>query len=112
MNSKEFLPCISVQRLSGGEREVTNEDKDYLLSVGDRLRSFMHDQYITIKMLAEWSEIAPNNISNYLNAKNDPSLLKMVRICKALDISLDELCGLKPSGRNSLSNSRKPNRYY
>lgn len=59
-----------------------------------RLWYQMERQGLTVMRLAEKSGIAHPNIWGYMNGRMEPRMEKLIRLAKALGVSLDWLCGL------------------
>ena len=68
------------------------------------LRNLLNSREISQKWLADEADTTEATISRYLSAKNQPEITIVIRIAKALKVSVDYLCGLtdSPTPRESL----------
>lgn len=60
-----------------------------------RLREEIKSSNISQKELAKRLEINPSTVSKYLRLDKFPSLETFANICEILDVSADEILGLK-----------------
>lgn len=60
-----------------------------------RLREAIHYGNVTQKELAEKLKINPSTVSKYMRLDKYPSLDTFANICEILDVSADEILGLK-----------------
>jgi transcriptional regulator with XRE-family HTH domain len=61
----------------------------------DRMMHVLRDRHITQHEAARIMGIADTTIHYWLNGRQTPGLDGMIRLCRALGLSLDYLCGLK-----------------
>jgi len=68
------------------------------------LRHQLTSRGISQKWLADEADTTEATISRYLSARNQPEITIVVRIAKALKVSVDYLCGItdSPTPRESL----------
>ena len=66
-----------------------------LHNIQKRMREAIQYSPLTQKELAEKLDIHPTTVSKYMRQDKFPSLDTFAKLCKALDISADELLGLK-----------------
>lgn len=72
------------------------EEKDNQISgLSERLRKAIADNGIMQKDLAEMTGITQISISHYCTGRKNPNAPKIIKMCKALNISSDWLLGLK-----------------
>lgn len=62
-----------------------------LVDVGGNIRRYMKIKKLSIKKLAEMSDIGTATISNVLNGKNTPNSTTLLKIADALEISLNDV---------------------
>ena len=67
----------------------------YRKEFADRLKKYRKAAGLTQRELGELVQISQRGISNYDTAARDISTWTLIRICKALNVSADELLGLK-----------------
>ena len=60
-----------------------------------RLRDAIEESNLTQKEIAEKLGINPSTVSKYMRLNKYPSLDTFANLCKILDISSDEILGLK-----------------
>ena len=60
-----------------------------------RLREAIETSSISKKELAERLNVNPSTVSRYLHDDNFPSLETFANLCEILDVSSDEILGLK-----------------
>lgn len=72
-------------------------DKLFKLYVGfpDRLDSILKQKNMHPKDLADKIGMPSHNVYNYIYGRSHPDMLNMIKLADALDISIDELVGLK-----------------
>jgi transcriptional regulator with XRE-family HTH domain len=68
------------------------------IEIGARIRSIRKKQGLTIKRLAEVSQVSPNTISLIENDRTSPSLRTLGQLAQGLGVSLMALLEPKPSG--------------
>lgn len=72
----------------------SSEDNVYRCEFATRLNQIMKEKEITPKILrVDWN-IKSNTLTNYRRARVDPQLTVLIGLAKALDVSVDYLCGL------------------
>ena len=64
-------------------------------AIQKRLREEIRSSTISQKELAERLGISPSTISKYLRLDKYPSLETFANLCEILDLSADEILGLK-----------------
>ena len=70
----------------------------YMIKIEDiqkRLREAIEYSHITQKELAEKLGINPSTVSKYMRLDKYPALDTFANICEILDVSADEILGLK-----------------
>lgn len=66
-----------------------------LKDIQKRLREEITNSNLTQKELAEKVGVNPSTISKYLRLDKFPAIDTFANICEALDVSADEILGLK-----------------
>lgn len=66
-----------------------------IVEIQKRLREAIQYSHITQKELAEKLGINPSTVSKYMRLDKYPSLDTFANICEILDVSADEILGLK-----------------
>ena len=66
-----------------------------IVEIQKRLREAIQYSHITQKELAEKLGINPSTVSKYMRLDKYPSLDPFANICEILDVSADEILGLK-----------------
>lgn len=66
-----------------------------IIDIQKRLREAIQYSNITQKELAEKLGINPSTVSKYMRLDKYPSLDTFANICEILDVSADEILGLK-----------------
>mgnify|MGYP001852013363 CR=1 FL=1 len=61
--------------------------------IAEKLREARQKKSLSQKELAKIADVAPATISAYEKGVKSPSLIISMKLAKALDISMDELCG-------------------
>jgi transcriptional regulator with XRE-family HTH domain len=61
------------------------------------LRELLNNRGISQKWLADEANTTEATISRYISGKNQPEIVNVVNIAKALSVSMDYLCGLTDS---------------
>ncbi|MCM1545956.1 MAG: helix-turn-helix domain-containing protein [Clostridiales bacterium] len=60
-----------------------------------RLREAINTSYISKSEIARELGVSPSTISKYLHADKFPSIDTFANLCRVLDVSADEILGLK-----------------
>ena len=60
-------------------------------NIANKLRRAWVDSGLTQVSLSEKVGIDQGHLSNILNARRNPSLQTLVKLCRALDVSMDEV---------------------
>lgn len=81
-----------------GAGNIENNEDNLALLIGQRLRQAMDIRGMSQYRLAELIDGESSAISSYIKGKNGMSVFRLIKICKALDISMDWICGLKEEG--------------
>ena len=63
-------------------------------TIGQNIRYYRHLRGLTQEKLAELAEINEKLISFYETDSRIPPIFNLIEIASALDVTLDELCGL------------------
>ena len=71
------------------------ENQDLLTSIRQRLVEAMKYSGKTLTEIAKAAHISPNAVSAYIHKSKMPSLETFALICDAIDVSADEILGLK-----------------
>ena len=83
-------------RFHSGRRKI--EDPDALINdmpiICERIRFYRERKGIEQKMLAEAIGIKKNAVSNWESGRSRPDMALLPKICKVLEVSIDELFGL------------------
>ena len=66
-----------------------------IIELQKRLREAIKYGNVTQKELAEKLGVNPSTVSKYMNQNKYPSLDTFANICEILDVSADEILGLK-----------------
>jgi len=66
-------------------------DKEFLYKMGKAIKEARYTKKLTQAALAYQIGMEKSNLSVIENGKSNPQVLTVVRICSALEISLDEL---------------------
>ena len=66
-----------------------------IIEIQKRLREAIKYGNVTQKELAEKLGVNPSTVSKYMNQNKYPSLDTFANICEILDVSADEILGLK-----------------
>jgi len=74
------------------------------MSIGDRIREIRESRNLTQKELAaKLGDSRASLICNYENGTSRPDVDRIIKLCKALGVSADELLGLKTDGQRLTS---------
>lgn len=74
------------------------------MSIGDRIREIRESRNLTQKELAAMlGDSRPSLICNYENGTSRPDVERIIKLCKALGVSADELLGIKIDGQRLTS---------
>lgn len=60
-----------------------------------RLRQAIKDSHMTYAEIARQLQISANTVSKYMRLNKFPSLETFANLCKILDVSADDILGLK-----------------
>ncbi|MFA5779483.1 MAG: helix-turn-helix transcriptional regulator [Elusimicrobiota bacterium] len=71
-------------------------ENELIKRIGKQIREARVRQKITQEELAEETEISPSFLGMIERGQRIPSLMTISKICNSLDISVDELLGLRP----------------
>ena len=63
--------------------------------IQNRLREAIEYSHLSQREIAEKLEINPSTVSKYMRQNKYPSLDTFANICEILDVSADEILGLK-----------------
>lgn len=74
---------------------IVGGDENLALVIGQRLKQAMDIREMSQYKLAELIDGESSAISSYIKGKNGMSVFRLIKICKALDISMDWICGLR-----------------
>lgn len=78
-----------------GRRSVKDEKtKKEISIVGQRIKLYREKKGIEQKALAEKIGVISNAVSNWENGRSRPDLALLPKICRVLEVSLDELFGM------------------
>ena len=70
------------------------ENMEQNIALSNRLKNLMEEKHLTFKELAEKSGIPVRRIYRMMHGGvSNPSVFVMMRICNAMDITLDEFFG-------------------
>ncbi len=90
-------------RFHSGRRKI--EDPDALINdmpiICERIRFYRERKGIEQKMLAEAICIKKNAVSNWEGGRSRPDMALLPKICKVLEVSMDELFGLPAPGESA-----------
>ena len=64
-------------------------------NIGQRISQLRKQSNMSQKELAEKLGVNPSTVSKYMNQNKYPSLDTFANICEILDVSADEILGLK-----------------
>lgn len=64
-------------------------------AIGKNLERMMMQRRLTERQLAKMVDVYPSSISQWLNGMREPQAYSIVKLCKALDCSADELLGIQ-----------------
>lgn len=73
---------------------MTKEEREWKILFRRRLKNMLYERNITQLELAKRSGIDQSRISKYCLGKKIPTIYTAVRIAKALNCSLEDLCGI------------------
>lgn len=60
-------------------------------TIGSNIEKFLKARTMSQKRLAEMTGAYPNNITNYVQGRVIPNVMWLIKISKALEVSIDEL---------------------
>ncbi len=66
-------------------------DKEFLVKMGNAIKQARKDRNLTQAALAYEIGMEKSNLSVIENGKSNPQILTIIRICSALEISVDKL---------------------
>ena len=83
---------------------MRTKNKDVAKIIANTLREIIKSRGINQKWLADRAETTEPTISRYLKGATQPEINIVMRVAKALDVSMDYLCGLTnlPEPKESL----------
>lgn len=88
------------RRSYSGRRKI--EDPDAIINdmpiICERIRFYRERKCIGQKMLAEAIGVKKNAVSNWESGRSRPDMALLPKICKVLEVSIDELFGLPAPG--------------
>lgn len=64
-------------------------------TIGKNLERMMIQRQLTERQLAKMVDVYPSSISQWLKGIREPQAYSIVKLCKALDCSADELLGIQ-----------------
>lgn len=64
-------------------------------TIGKNLERMMIQRRLTERQLAKMVDVYPSSISQWLKGIREPQAYSIVKLCKALDCSADELLGIE-----------------
>ena len=64
-------------------------------TIGKNLERMMIQRRLTERQLAKMVDVYPSSISQWLKGIREPQAYSIVKLCKALDCSADELLGIQ-----------------
>lgn len=73
-----------------------SDENNYLQSIGNNIRKLRNAKNLSQQELADHSNIAKSTIQRIENGTLNPTILILDKICKSLDVSLDELVNSDP----------------
>lgn len=71
------------------------EQKEALIALGDRLRKLRLEKKLSMQKLANLAEIELSQVSRIEKGKANPKFLTLLSLASALEVSIDELSGVK-----------------
>lgn len=72
-------------------RKEVKDDKDFLIKLGKRISDIRKEKGLTQVQLGDKCDIEKPNMNRIEKGGTNPTILTLKKICKELDISLDEL---------------------
>lgn len=75
-------------------QQYTQEDIELRKTISKRLWSILEDQNMTQKELSDASGVTLNTLATILYDKNTCRVTNLVKISKALMVSMDYICGI------------------
>ena len=75
-------------------QKYTEEDIEMRKTISKRLWTILEDQNISQVELSELSGVTPNTLAAILYAKNTCRVTNLIKISKALMVSMDYICGI------------------
>ena len=64
-------------------------------TIGKNLERMMMQRRLTERQLAKMVDVYPSSISQWLKGIREPQAYSIVKLCKALDCSADDLLGIQ-----------------
>ena len=71
------------------------ERKREKVKIGDRMQALLKKRGMSMSQFSEKIGMSKCWASNVLNNKYDPSLPTLIRIARILDVTMDDLCGVR-----------------
>lgn len=103
MADQDKTKKMNQSRPYSGRRKI--EDPDALINdmpiICERIRFYRERKGIEQKMLAEAIGIKKNAVSNWESGRSRPDMALLPKICKVLEVSMDELFGLPAPGESA-----------
>ena len=75
-------------------------DKQFLIKLGEAIKAARKKKGWSQTELAYRIGMEKSNLSVIENGKSNPQILTIVRICSALNVSMDKLCGFSFDYKN------------
>ena len=79
------------------------ERKREKVKIGDRMQALLKKRGMSMSQFSEKIGMSKCWASNVLNNKYDPSLPTLIRIARILDVTLDDLCGVRTAATKNES---------
>lgn len=89
LSSRNVQKC-SRQEIWSGEIKY-NENSSQSFNLADNLKTYMKENKLNQKQLAQISGIQPSTLHSYLTGVCPKGLLNLIRLARNLDINLDDL---------------------
>lgn len=86
---KTIAYCRQYERDEFGDYML--DEKEYREAFASKLRRVMTVRRMNQRMLSDETGISATTLSHYMNGRNLPDLRNVMRICRALDCSVEEL---------------------
>ena len=79
------------------------ERKREKVKIGDRMQALLKKRGMSMSQFSEKIGMSKCWASNVLNNKYDPSLPTLIRIARILDVTMDDLCGVRTAATKNES---------